>query len=242
MYINLTGYRVYVGGKDRLITIIRDHLLEDSGKLNIVSGNPEVLFNGLNNIDLKKLFDREDNIIIPDGVGVTFLVKLLKRNNVHKIAGIDVMEEVLSISNDNNLRVYFIGATEENINLAIQNISKKYTSLNIVGFRDGYFKNDRYIVNDIINSSPDVLFVAMGSPKQDIFISKYMDEINCKFFMGIGGSLDLYAGKLNRAPKLMINLGLEWLYRVYREPFRIKRLSSIPKFMIKSIKYHLKDR
>lgn len=242
MYINLTDYRVYVGTKDCLINTIKDHLLNGNGKLNIVSGNPEVLFNGLNNEELKRLFDREDNIIIPDGVGVTFLVKLLKRNNVHKIAGIDVMEEVLKICSENGLKVYFVGATEENINLAVNNINKKYASLDIVGFRNGYFKNDKDVIDCINSVSPDVLFVAMGSPKQDLFISKCMDSISCKFFMGVGGSIDLYAGKLSRAPRWMINLGLEWLYRVYKEPFRIKRLSSIPKFMLKSVKYHLKDR
>jgi N-acetylglucosaminyldiphosphoundecaprenol N-acetyl-beta-D-mannosaminyltransferase len=76
----------------------------------------------------------------------------------------------------------------------------------------------------------------MGSPKQETFIIKYMDRLNVKVFMGVGGSFDVISGEVNRAPKWMINLGLEWLYRVAKEPFRIKRLSSIPKFLFKVIK------
>lgn len=82
---------------------------------------------------------------------------------------------------------------------------------------------------------PYVLFVAMGCPRQETFIAKYMNVLPCKVFMGVGGSFDVIAGKVNRAPKWMINIGLEWLYRVVKEPWRIKRLSSIPKFIFKVI-------
>ncbi len=242
MYTNLTGYRIYVGDKENLVRKINNHLLKENTKLNIVSGNPEVLFNGLNDKELKNLFDREDNVIIPDGVGVTFLIKFLKGISISKIAGIDIMGEVLRISRDNGFRVYIVGATDENLKLAIDNIERTYEGINIVGSHNGYFSDSDKVIDEITLSYPDVLFVAMGSPRQDIFIKKCMDKITSKIFMGVGGSLDLYAGKLNRAPKIMINLGCEWLYRVYKEPFRIKRLLSIPKFMIRSVKYHLKGR
>ncbi|BAK56689.1 WecB/TagA/CpsF family glycosyltransferase [Candidatus Arthromitus sp. SFB-mouse-Japan] len=244
MYTNLTGYKIYTGSKDDLVNIIREHLLSNKNdKLNIVSGNPEVLLNGLNDNSLKKYFCRDDSVVIPDGVGIKILLKLLKKINICKIAGIDIMDEVLKICNEQSLKIYFVGTTDENLLLAIDNILKKYPNINIVGHNNGYFgDNSHDVFQRIKQSNTDVVFVAMGSPRQDIFINKYIDMLGCKLFMGVGGSFDLYAGKLNRAPRVMINLGLEWLYRVLKEPVRIKRLTSIPKFMMRSFKYHLKDR
>lgn len=246
MYMNLTGYEIYVGSKENLVENLKECLLSKNSKskLNIISGNPEVLLNGINNERLNKFFKRNDSIIIPDGIGVTMLLKILKKCFIKKIAGIEIMEELLKISNDNSLGVYFLGAKFENLKFAVKNINNMYPKIDIKGFSDGYFDDEKLvkIIDDIKNTKPDVLFIAMGSPKQEIFISDYMDELDCKIFMGVGGSFDLYSGKIKRAPKIMINFGLEWLYRVSNEPSRIRRLSSIPKFMFESIKYYFKDK
>lgn len=246
MYINLTGYEIYVGSKEDLVKNLRECLLLENSKfkLNIISGNPEVLLNGINNENLNKFFKRNDSIIIPDGVGVTVLLRILKRSITKKIAGIEIMEELLKISNDNFLGVYFLGAKFENLEVAVKNIKNKYPGIRVSGFCDGYFDNEKLlkIINDIKNVKPDILFIALGSPKQEIFISNYMDDLDCKIFMGVGGSFDLYSGRVKRAPKIMIKLGLEWLYRVSNEPVRIKRLGSIPKFMFESVKYYFRDK
>ena len=246
MYVDLTGYKIYVGSKKDLVLKLQKYLIDQEcfDKLNIVSGNPEVLLNGIENKELNEFFEREDSLMIRDGGGVILLLKIFKKYVTEKIAGIEIMEEVLKILNNSFSSAYFLGATSENLKLAIKNIKKAYPKIKIEGFHDGYFNEEELtkIIEDIKKSKPKVLFIAMGSPKQDIFISKYMDELDCKIFMGVGGSFDLYSGKVKRAPKFMINLGLEWLYRVLNEPFRIKRLVSIPKFIFKSIDYHFKDR
>lgn len=245
MYEKLNDYEIYVGSKRDLVLKIDKYLFEKSNenKLNIVSGNPEVLLNSENLESLNGFLNRKETLIIPDGIGVVLLLKILKKNITEKIAGIEVMEEVLKIC-QNNFKIYFLGATKENLNLTIKNIQEKYQNIKVCGYNDGYFDNEKVqdIILDINRAKPDVLFVAMGSPRQEIFINKYMDELNCRLFMGVGGSFDLYAGQVKRAPKVMINLGLEWLYRVANEPFRIKRLSSIPKFIFRSINYHLKGK
>ena len=243
MYTNLTGYKIYVGDKKDLLLKIKAHLFCSSNKkLNIVSGNPEVLFNGINNKSLGKFFKREENLIIPDGVGVIVLLKIFKKYVTKKIAGIEIMEDVLKISDSGKLGVYFLGSTTENLDFAIKNISNKYPDIFIKGSHNGYFdeNEEEKIIRDINEFKTDVLFIAMGSPKQDIFIAKHIDKLNCKIFMGVGGSFDVYAGKVKRAPKIMIKFGLEWLYRVMNEPFRIKRLISIPKFFLQSINYYLR--
>lgn len=247
MYSNLTGYKIFCGSKDELVSYLQKFLCDSTCnlKLNIVSGNPEVLLNGINSNELDCFFKRNDNIIIPDGIGVIMLLKFFKKYVTEKIAGIEIMEEILKILNINeNLSVYFLGATKESLDLAIKNIKSFYTNINVKGYRDGYFGDDEVenVVKEISDCSPDVLFIAMGTPKQDVFIKNNMDKLNCKIFMGVGGSFDLYSGKVKRAPKFMIKFGFEWLYRVANEPFRIKRLLSIPKFFLKSLSYQLKGR
>lgn len=246
MYSNLTGYKIYSGSKKDLVFQIENYLSGDLKfkKLNIVSGNPEVLLNGINIESLNKFFKREDNLIIPDGIGVILLLKVFKKYVTEKITGIEIMEEVLKILNQRNLGAYFLGAKFENLQLAIENIKSIYRNIRISGFRDGYFDESEIpnIIEEIKSSGANVLFVAMGSPRQDIFISRCMDILDCNIFMGVGGSFDLYSGKVKRAPDLMINLGLEWLYRVWNEPYRLKRLVSIPKFMLKSTKYYFKEK
>lgn len=246
MYEKIMGYKVYTGNREDLIFEIKKCLLGDGlrEKINIVSGNPEVLLNGVRDDTIGKFFKRDDNIIIPDGVGITILLKFLRKNFAKKIAGIDVMDEILKILNEERLSVYFIGATHESLNIAVKNIKCKYPHVDVKGYNDGYFNETEFlkIISDIKNKKPHVLFIAMGSPRQDIIIKNYMDKLECKIFMGVGGSFDLYSGKVKRAPKLMINLGLEWLYRVSNEPVRIKRLGSIPKFIFKSIGYHFRNR
>ncbi|WP_249175702.1 WecB/TagA/CpsF family glycosyltransferase, partial [Clostridium tyrobutyricum] len=106
----------------------------------------------------------------------------------------------------------------------------------------GFFdlENCNNIIEDIKEKRPYAIFVAMGSPRQDIFISRNMEKLPCNIFMGVGGSFDVFAGKVKRAPKWMVNIGIEWLYRVIKEPWRIKRLISIPKFLINIIQYNRK--
>ena len=110
----------------------------------------------------------------------------------------------------------------------------EFPEINIAGYRDGYFDIDNpfELLEDIKEKKPYAIFVAMGCPRQEEFIVSYMNELPCKIFMGVGGSFDVIAEKVNRAPKWMIKLGLEWLYRVLKEPWRIKRLGSIPKFLL----------
>ena len=120
----------------------------------------------------------------------------------------------------------------------VENLKKNHPKLIIAGYRNGFFDLDNcdQLLADIKSKKPKALFVAMGCPRQENFIVKYMDELPCKIFMGVGGSFDVIAGKVKRAPKWMVTIGLEWLYRTIKEPFRIKRLFVIPKFLWKVIR------
>ncbi|WP_123054304.1 WecB/TagA/CpsF family glycosyltransferase [Clostridium sp. JN-1] len=234
MFSKILKFNVFNGTKQELIEYI-----DKFDKVNIISGNPEVLYNGLRDDIMLQNFTSESSIIIPDGIGTVLAAKLIRQPVKEKIAGIDVMEEIIKLCIRNNESIYLIGAKEEVLKSCICNLKIKYPDINISGSHNGYFdlNNCENIIEDIISKKPYALFAAMGSPRQDIFIIKNMNKLPCKVFMGVGGSFDVFSGKSKRAPKWMINMGLEWLYRVYKEPSRIKRLSSIPKFLFKAITY-----
>lgn len=207
-------------------------------KVHIVSGNPEVLRNGLESDVLLDNFTNENSIIIPDGISTVICSKIVGQPVKEKIAGIDLMDSIVKKCEKENKGIYLLGASQETVDMCNINLRTKYRNLNILGSHDGFFDLDNCeeILEGIEKVNPHVLFVAMGCPRQEIFIVKYMDRLPCSIFMGVGGSFDIVAGNLKRAPKWMINIGLEWLYRVLKEPFRIKRLSAIPEFILMVLK------
>ncbi|AGX42234.1 WecB/TagA/CpsF family glycosyltransferase [Clostridium saccharobutylicum] len=233
MFTKILDFKVFNEDKDSLINYI-----EKLSKVNIISGNPEVLFNGLNNPKLKQNFNDKNSVIIPDGVGTVLASKLLNSPVKEKIAGIDVVKEIFIKANQEGKSIYLLGSREEVLTKCVKNIETEFPNLKIVGSHNGFFdlNNCENIIQEIKLSEPWAIFVAMGSPRQEIFIEKIMPIVNTKVFMGVGGVFDIFAGELKRAPKWMISLGLEWLYRVIKEPFRIKRLISIPKFLLLVLK------
>ncbi len=229
MFTKILEFNVFNKDKESLMNYV-DRL----DKVNIISGNPEVLFNGLNDSVLRKSFNDKNSLIIPDGVGTVLASKLIKEPVKEKIAGIDVVKEVLIKADKEGKSIYFLGAKEEVVVKCVENVKKDYPGLKIAGYHNGFFdlNNCNHIIKDIQQNNPWAIFVAMGSPRQEIFIEKIKDITDTKIYMGVGGVFDIFAGNLKRAPKWMISLGMEWLYRVYKEPFRIKRLISIPKFLL----------
>ena len=233
MYTEILGYEVFNKTKDELLEEVSKR-----DKVNIVSGNPEVLYNGLQNETLHTNFNEEYSIIIPDGVGTVLASKMVKKPVKEKIAGIEVMKEILNKAAEEGKSVYLLGAQEEILQKCIHNLNRELPDLNIVGSHNGFFDlNDcGDIIEDIREKDPWAIFVAMGSPRQEVLIDKIINITNSKIYMGVGGSFDVFAGKVKRAPKWMISLKLEWLYRVSKEPWRIKRLGAIPKFLWKVLK------
>lgn len=233
MYKELLGYKIFSDNKEQLLKEI-----ENKKRVNIISGNPEVLYNGIKNEFLKNSFTKEDALIIPDGVGTLLAAKINGIDITEKIAGIEVMNMLLKEARDKNLKVFLLGAKEEILIKCKEKIKDNYDGINIVGSNNGFFDLDNCddLIEKINESKADILFVAMGAPRQEVFIEKYKDKLCCKIFMGVGGSFDVFAGNVNRAPQFMINIGMEWLYRVAKEPWRIKRLGSIPKFLLLSLK------
>lgn len=236
MSIKILDFNIF---SDTKVSLIKD-IFARNGKIHIISGNPEVLFNGYYNEELNTAFKAEEAIIIPDGVGVILASKLVKTPVKEKIAGIEVMQEIIKTCSEEGKSIFLLGAKKDIVEKCVENLKEHYPTLSIAGFNDGYFDANscQELIEKINNSEAQVLFVAMGCPKQEKFIINNMDRLKCKVFMGVGGSFDVIAGIVNRAPKWMITLGLEWLYRVSKEPWRIKRLNVIPKFILLALKHN----
>ena len=233
MYTEILGYKIFNRSMEDLLIEI-----ESRDKVNLISGNPEILFNGLQNERLNKNFKEDYSLIVPDGIGTVIASKIVKAPVKEKIAGIEVMRNIIEIAIKEGKGIYLLGAKEEVLSSCINNLKKTYPSIKILGSHNGYFdlNNCDDIVDEIKEKSPWVIFVAMGCPRQEQFIEEHILELPCKIYMGVGGSFDVFAGNVKRAPKWMLSLGLEWLYRVMKEPWRIKRLGAIPRFLWRVIR------
>ncbi|MDG5814714.1 WecB/TagA/CpsF family glycosyltransferase [Chitinispirillales bacterium ANBcel5] len=163
------------------------------------------------------------DFVLPDGVPVVWASKLLGRNLPERIAGIDLFQLLLKRAEKNGKTVYFLGSTEKNLSLMCKNIKKEYPKLRIAGYRNGYFAEEQNVsvVEEINNSDADILFLGFGSPKKEQWTYDNRHLLNTPVIQGVGGSFDVLAGVVSRAPKWMQISGLEWLYRVYKEPRRM---------------------
>ena len=166
---------------------------------------------------------RSSHIINADGMGIVWAARLLGIAVPQRVAGIDVMQRMLGLCAANGYRPYFLGARREILCAAIANAQARYPSLAVAGWRDGYFTDEEElrVVATIRSSHADCLFVGMPTPRKERFLARHARILGVPFIMGVGGGLDLLAGRVRRAPRFAQALGLEWLFRVAQEPRRL---------------------
>jgi len=162
------------------------------------------------------------DIINIDGMGVVLGARLLGHNVPERVAGVDLFHELLAMSAANGFSVFLLGATDEVVSTAVTKVQQLYPLLRIAGYHHGYFWDDEAaMVEKVRASGAQLLFVAITSPKKENFINRWKDQLGVTFVMGVGGTFDVVAGKVRRAPLWMQKYGLEWLYRVIQEPGRM---------------------
>ena len=205
--------------------------IKNNHKSFIVAINSEKIMKAREDNDLKELLNKAD-YQIPDGYGVIMASKIRKGNIRSRITGIDCMEMLCELSNEKHYKIFMYGAKKEIVETAKEKITEKYPNINIVGTMDGYEKDQNKIIKKINASKADIIFVALGSPKQELWITGNMDKLCPKIYQGVGGSFDVFSGNIKRAPKWMQNHGLEWLYRLIKEPKRIGRQLKLVKFIM----------
>jgi N-acetylglucosaminyldiphosphoundecaprenol N-acetyl-beta-D-mannosaminyltransferase len=164
-------------------------------------------------------------LVNADGQAVVWASRLLGDPLPERVAGIDLMDEVLGLAERRGFRVYFLGARAEVLERAVAKLRERFPALTIAGARDGYFADEETpaVAEAIRASEPHILFVAMSSPRKEYFLGEYGPTLGAPFVMGVGGSIDVVAGVTRRAPRSWQRLGLEWLYRLLQEPRRMFR-------------------
>ena len=185
----------------------------------------------------KKLRDSviASDIINADGMSIVWAARLIGLEIKERVAGIDLMDNLVELANKKNYNCFFLGAREKVVKKVVDHYSDKYSNQVIAGYRNGYFDTDeeKIIVDQIIKLRPNFLFVAMTSPKKEIFLNKYKTELkSINLIMGVGGSFDVISGEMKRAPFFMQKIGLEWFYRFVQEPKRMWR-----RYLIGNLKF-----
>ncbi len=206
-------------------------LMSEAGAHYVVTPNPEIVEVCRENPDAGRAVNGAD-LVIADGVGVIYGARLLGTPLKQRLPGIEFAEGLLPEMVQTGKSLYLLGAKPGIAEQAAENLCRKYPGLRIAGTHDGYFQEDGPVTEAIRASGADVVFVCFGAPKQELWMEKNGAATGAHLLLGIGGSLDVFAGVVRRAPAVFSKLGLEWFYRLLKQPSRIGRMARLPLFLV----------
>ena len=208
-------------------------LLEEDKFHYVVTPNPEFLLAAEKDPEFRRVLNAAD-LVLPDGIGVVYSAKILGTPLKERVPGIEFAEAMLSALNEMGGRLYLLGAKPGVAEEAGRRICARYPALVLCGTHDGYFKDEQAILPEIAAAKPDLLFVCLGAPKQEKWMARWGRHTGAKLAFGLGGCLDVFAGNVRRAPEQWQKLGLEWAYRLKKEPKRIGRMAKLPLVLVKA--------
>jgi len=208
--------------------------LKNNKKTFVVTANPETFMISEKNEDVRKMLLDKETIMVPDGIGVLKAGKKIGYNIEERITGIDIANELLKFGNEQKKSIYLFGSKQEVIDSMKIVIKEQYPNLKLVDTSNGYVTDKDKVFDEIVKLEPDIVLVALGIPLQEMLIYKHLNRFKKGIFVGVGGSFDVMSGMKKRAPKIFIKLNLEWLYRIVKEPKRLKRFyDSNVKFLVR---------
>ena len=243
--INIRGVMFDNVDMDEALEIAKKFVCSDGPSV-IYTPNSEIVQLCVEQKDFCDVINSAD-MIIPDGAGVLLASKILKTPLKEKVAGIELAQKLIEYCAESGKKLFFLGSkpetTDENGNKvsstadeAAKKLKEKYPDLNVCGTADGYFKDkdsDR-IIEKINASEADIVFVCLGCPRQENWIHSFKNRTNASLLIGLGGSLDVFAGRVKRAPNFFVKMNLEWFYRLLKQPQRLGRMMKIPKFLFQT--------
>lgn len=203
----------------------------------VVTANAEIIMMCQQDADYKKIVSQDAQLVLADGAGAVWAGRHLGYKVPERVAGFDLYCNLLKEAAVKGYKAYFFGGSPGIAEAAKAKSEELYPGVQVVGCRNGYFKEEesQAIIDEINASGADMLFAALGAPKQEKWLVRYRNRLKPKVLMGIGGSFDVFAGKMERAPKWMQDASLEWLFRLYKQPSRFMRMMALPKFVLKVI-------
>lgn len=202
-------------------------LLDKPGFHYVVTPNPEFILAAKKDDAFRDVLNKAD-LALPDGIGVVYASKILGRSLKGRATGVDFAQGLMASMAVTGKKLFLLGAKPGVAEQAAARLTAAHPGLQICGTHNGYFPKDGPVVEEIRASGADVVFVCLGAPKQEKWMEKNGDATGVALAVGLGGCLDVFAGNVQRAPELMQKAGLEWLYRLYKEPQRIGRMAKLP--------------
>ncbi len=216
-------------------------LLEEDGPHLVATPNPEIVQRANKDRAFAEILAGAD-LVVPDGVGVIYAAKILGRPLKSRVPGIDLAAALMGRVAGTGKRLFLLGAAPGVAEQAAVNLRAAYPGLVVCGTHDGYFEEDGPVIDAIRRAEADIVFVCLGAPKQEKWIAAHGESAGARLYLGLGGSLDVFAGKAERAPERFQRLGLEWLYRLLKEPSRIGRMAKLPLFLVSAAGARLRGR
>jgi N-acetylglucosaminyldiphosphoundecaprenol N-acetyl-beta-D-mannosaminyltransferase len=197
----------------------------------VVTANSEIIMLAKEQPDVAQILSQAA-LVAADGIGLVWGSRLLGRPLPERIPGIELMEEMLARSAQEGWRPFFLGAAPGVAEEAKAVMERRFPGLQVAGVHHGYFQETEVpqVLQQIRQAQPDLLLVALGAPRQERWIAKYKEKLAAPVAVGVGGSLDIWSGRAQRAPQWMCDIGLEWLYRLLRQPSRARRMLALPRF------------
>ena len=201
----------------------------------VVTANAEIIMMCQDDAEYNNIISKQAELVLPDGAGAVWAGRHLGFKVPERVAGFDLYNQLLALSAQKGYKAYFFGGYPRIAEAAKAKSEEMYPGVQVVGCHNGYFTDADVpaIIKEINNSGAEMLFVALGAPKQEKWILAHRHELRPRILMGIGGSFDVLAGKMERAPKWMQDASLEWAFRLYKQPSRFMRMMALPKFALK---------
>ena len=216
-------------------------LIRERRSAYVVTPNPEIVMICRENPEAMEAVQQAD-LVLPDGIGVVYGAKILGTPLKGKLPGIDFVTALMAELAKTGGRVFLLGSKPGVAELAAENLVSRFPGLQVCGTMDGYFKDDAPVIEAVNAAAPDLLFVCLGAPKQELWMRRNAPKLNVGLMAGLGGSLDVFAGTVKRAPVIFQKLGLEWFYRLLKEPKRIGRMMNLPKFLFATIRERVRKK
>lgn len=215
---------------DEAVARARD-LMAERRAAYVVTPNPEIVMLCRDDPAAMQAVQGAD-LVLPDGIGVIYGAKILGTPLRAKLPGIDFASALMALMGQEGKSVFLLGAKPGVADAAAEKMRERFPGLVIAGTNDGYFQDDDPVVEKINAAQPDLLLVCLGAPKQELFMAKYGEATGCHLLMGLGGSMDIFAGIAQRAPEFYCKHNLEWFYRLIKNPSRIGRMMKLPLFLV----------
>ena len=216
-------------------------MLEEDRFHYVVTPNPEFILAAEKDDDFRAVLNGAD-LVLPDGIGVVYSAKILGTPLKERVPGIEFAADMLACLNEMGGRLFLLGAKPGVAEKAGENILARYPTIVLCGTRDGYFKDEEAVLLEVAAAKPDLLFVCLGAPKQEKWMARWGRHTGARMAIGLGGCLDVFAGNVERAPESWQKLGLEWAYRLKKEPKRIGRMARLPLVLVKSAGQRVKGK